>query len=105
MGKSGRYSLQIQDIFKFKDGRTVIVGTVQGDPSYIPPGEVELKADGDLIAVFRIEGEMISFGPAESWAPRLRAVSTDSTRCLDREFLARKRLVLEPLDSVSLAGR
>jgi hypothetical protein len=89
--------MDIKDIFRFKNGRTVIVGIVENGPPYIAPGEVEVRACDEPIARFRIEGEMLS-GMGEFTATSgLRAVSTASTQAFDREFLSRAELILTPV--------
>ena len=95
MTEAKPFTMEVKDIFSFKNGRTVIVGNVENGPSYLPPGEVEVLADGERIALLRIEGEMLSGAGEIPRGAGYRAVSTDATRCFDRDFLKRKRLDLK----------
>ena len=99
MIRSDPYTMRIQDIFKFKDGRVVFVGEVDGDPRYIHPGPCEIRVDGVPCGRIRVEGEMLaSHGPGHPGG-LMRSVSTLSTRIVDREWIALGRWELKSLSN------
>lgn len=74
------WEMQIEEIFKFTDGRTVFVGKVRGQSGFIPPGECELWIGEKLHSKLRIEGEMIAVRSKRS---DLRSVSTHKSLDLE----------------------
>lgn len=87
------FEMLIQDVFRLRDGRVVLVGPVEGHPKYMSSGQYEIWVEGSKRASLRFEGEMISSNPTD---PSKRAISTTATRCLDREDVAKGRWVLKP---------
>jgi hypothetical protein len=79
--------MMIRDIFRFREGRTVLVGSIEDGPGYVPPGVADIYVDGEKRAQIRIEGEMTSCGPLGETAEGLRAISTSDTRCLDHDSI------------------
>ena len=83
--------MQLTDLFRFRDGRTVFCGEVEGAAGYLPHSLAEIVVDGETRSVpFRIEGEMIP-GPSTGAGSGLRAVSTGELRCLLADSLKRGR--------------
>lgn len=72
--RQDRFEMDVVDVFNFEDGRTVFVGTVAVGPAYISACDCELTIAGDVVARFRIEGEMI---PLKRAPNHLRSVSTN----------------------------
>jgi hypothetical protein len=92
--------MKVERVFRFKDGRLVLAGTVEGCPSLIPQCLVELRVDGARrSAPFRIEGEFLHGGPRRSAGGALRAVSTGELKCLERGALPEGRWELRSCPS------
>ena len=83
------FRMQIQDVFRFRDGRTVFVGPTEGGPSYIGAGLAEILHEGELCAVIRIEGESLSVGPTPNSSSH-RSISTAELHALDHESFTAK---------------
>lgn len=54
--------LDVIEVFRFSDGRTVFVGPVHGDLKYIPPCDAELVVNGNVVGTVHLEGEMMPNG-------------------------------------------
>ena len=91
MGSRG--VMQVEDIFHFRDGRTVLVGRVEDGPAFIRRGRFGLWLDGELRGSIDVEGEMLDDGPKPGL---LRSVSTTDGVRLDREEIAGRQLLLKP---------
>jgi hypothetical protein len=92
------YQLLVQDIFRFRDGRAVFAGVVEGDPGYISRGPFEVLIDGEVRCGFEVEAEMLSDRVTKPGEVRLRSVSSTEVKCVDREFLKDHDFVLRPAD-------
>ncbi|MHC4909142.1 MAG: hypothetical protein ACYTF9_05420 [Planctomycetota bacterium] len=69
------FEMQIEDIFKFRDGRTVFVGEIVNGPTHIDSCRCELLHDGSPVTTIMAEGEM----SGENDHPRgYRAVATSA---------------------------
>jgi hypothetical protein len=66
--------MQVEDVFRLGDGRTVLVGSVSGcSDSLVPALRCDLIVGGRMIQTLDLEGEML----AEKRSPSgLRSVST-----------------------------
>jgi hypothetical protein len=80
------FEMQIVEAFRFRDGRTVLVGPVTGDETLIKAGCCTLFAGSTQHAILSLEGEMLPDGLRVRRG--LRAVSTREPLKLDREELA-----------------
>ena len=70
------FEMQVQDIFKFRDGRTVFVGAITKGPTHIDSCKCELLHDGCPVSTIMAEGEMV----ADHDHPRgFRAVATSAS--------------------------
>jgi hypothetical protein len=70
------FHMNVHDVFRFRDGRTVFAGPVdEGEDAILLAGKCDLIFDGKT-AEIRIEPEMISSVPSEARAAGHRAVST-----------------------------
>jgi hypothetical protein len=54
--------LDVVEIFRFADGKTVFVGPLHGDAKYVPPCNAELVVNGHTVGVVHLEGEMMPNG-------------------------------------------
>lgn len=79
------FEMKIIELFRFVDGRTVFVGSIEGDVKFIPPCRCELLVDGVPTAALQIEGEMI---PDRTSPAGYRSVSTRDAVCLERQLLS-----------------
>ena len=52
--------LNVVEIFRVADGKTVFVGPFDGEAKYIAPCEAELVVDGKSIVFLHLEGEMMA---------------------------------------------
>lgn len=96
-----KYTMLVEDIFHFKDGRTILTGVVDDGPPYISRGRFEVWLDGEYCGSLDVEGEMIANQTSPARAKRLRALSMTDKFQLDRESITNKRLVLrfaEPIE-------
>jgi hypothetical protein len=96
-------TIQVEDIFHFKDGRTVFVGEVENGPKFIKKGRFGVWLDGEWRGSIDIEGEMLNGGSKAGRAGPLRSVSTTDKFRLDRESIANRNFVLKP--TAPLDGR
>ena len=71
------FEMKIIELFRFADGRTVLVGPIQGNVKLIRPCRCELLIDGVPRSVIQIEGEMI---PDRTSPEGYRSVSTRDDR-------------------------
>ena len=78
-------TMQLSDMFAFRDGRTVFVGRVEKGPDPIPRCRCRLLVDEVIIAEFEIEGEMIP--ERTSASGQERSVSTLETVDVDRGLI------------------
>jgi hypothetical protein len=67
------FDMRIVEMFRFADGRTVLVGSVTGGPPFIVPCRCTLFVDDTQRAVIRLDGEMF---PDRRHAEGYRSVST-----------------------------
>jgi hypothetical protein len=88
-------------VFHFADGRTVLIGPIDGDVNFIRACKCELLVDGVPTSVIQIEGEMM---PARGLAKGYRSVSTRDAISVDRRALASSACVLRPLSDLRGAG-
>jgi hypothetical protein len=95
------FAMKIAEVFHFADGRSVLVGPIDGDVKFIRPCKCELLIDGVPTAIIQIEGEMM---PDRSSAKGYRSVSTRDAICLDRQVLASSDYVLRPVSDAEGAG-
>jgi hypothetical protein len=95
------FAMRIADVFHFADGRTVLVGLIDGDVKFIRPCKCELLVDGVPTAILEIEGEMM---PERSSTQGYRSVSTRDTISLNRKAVATSDCVLRPLSDGQGAG-
>jgi hypothetical protein len=80
------YEMDVMDRFNFEDGRTVFAGPATGNPRIIPPCDCELFVEGESLATFWIEGEMMV---EKRRAMTSRAVSTsEKLRVMDKPFVS-----------------
>jgi len=89
--------LLVKDIFFFKDGRTVLVGSVEGEAKYIRAGDYELWVNDRQQGRIHLEGEMIG-NPADQSPLDMRSVSTCENTGLTRELVADGSCVLCSVD-------
>ncbi len=101
MGNS--YAMTLRDVFQFRDGRTVLVGEVEGHDGYIPRSRFEVRLHDDLCGLLDVEGEMISHRLVVQGGTRLRSLSNTTTFALNREFLIKGPLILKSTEK--LGGR
>lgn len=67
------FDMRIVDMFRFGDGRTVLIGSVTGGPPFIVPCRCCLLVDDTQRAVIWLEGEMF---PDRRHPEGYRSVST-----------------------------
>jgi hypothetical protein len=94
------FRMRIRDAFSFQDGRTVLVGPVEGAEGYIPATMCEIWVNGQKLATVRIEGEMIPCGSDNGQ----RAVSTHDATGLSRELICRQECTLRSVESPTSQG-
>jgi len=92
----GSCTIQVEDIFHFKDGRTVFVGSVENGPKFFKRGRYGVWLDGEWRGSIDLEGEMLNGGSKVGRSGPLRSVSTTDKFRLDRESIANRSLVLKP---------
>lgn len=90
------FLMRIRDVFRFKDGRTVLVGEVEGEDNLIPTDLCELAVDGEVRGRFRIEGEMIECGAGADGPGRLRSISTRRLGGLESSDLGEREWSIRP---------
>jgi hypothetical protein len=95
------FAMKNADVFPFADGRTVLVGPIDGDVKFIRSCKCELLIDGVPIAIIQIEGEMM---PDRSSAQGYRSVSTRDAISLNRQVLASSDCVLRPVSPNGVGG-
>jgi hypothetical protein len=78
---STTFEMTVMDLFRFGDGRTVLVGPVVGPSDLVRPCDCQLLVEGVLRNVVRIEGEML---PAQKEVGH-RAFSTRDSISLTRD--------------------
>ena len=89
------FEMQIEDIFKFRDGRTVFVGAITHGPTQIESCRCELLHDGSPISTILAEGEMSS----DHEHPRgFRAVATSAAVDVAHTDLTEGEWVLRAVD-------
>ncbi len=79
------FELKMVDLFRFADGRTVLVGPVEGDVKFIRSCKCELLVDGVPKSIIHIEGEMM---PDRASPEGYRSVWTRDAVSLDRKLLS-----------------
>jgi len=91
------FRFEVEDVFRFRDGRTVFVGTLDPDTkTIVGRGPFEVWVDDQKVGIVIIEGQMIHSGPASDQRRRRnRSLSTAEPFRLTRDDLAGKRLVLQ----------
>lgn len=67
------FEMCIVEIFRFGDGRTVLVGDIQGFEGVIRASQCQLFIDATLVEEFEIEGEML---PEKRMPNPQRSIST-----------------------------
>jgi hypothetical protein len=90
------FHMSIEDVFFFRDRRTVFAGRIaEGEVAIIEPGPATILIDGGKFATVQIEREVIA-SRALTW-PRLevRALSTREPTGLSKEMVATKKCTLE----------
>jgi hypothetical protein len=93
-------SIQVKEVFHFKDGRTVFVGVMENGPKFINRGRFGVMLDGELCGFIDIEGEMLTGGSQKDREGGLRSVSTTDAFRLDSETIASRRFVLKPVHAL-----
>ena|SRR5271166_5750510 len=88
------FEMKIVDIFEFSDGRTVIVGPIEGEVRFIRPCMGELMVNGVAQSIIQVEGEMI---PNRVSPEGYRSVSTREAVPLDRQWLSTAECLLRPV--------
>jgi hypothetical protein len=74
------FRMTVREVFRFADGRTVFVGTVdEGEEAILLPGKCELSMDGQTVEI-ELQPEMI--GQVERLDHHIRAVATSDTLSL-----------------------
>jgi hypothetical protein len=86
--------MEISDVFKFGDGRTVFVGDVEGSPGLVERVECELLVDGDVHQPVLIDGEEMP-ERRQNINPRKRAVGTSDDIGITLDFLQAHRCRLQ----------
>jgi hypothetical protein len=87
------FVMRIVHVFHFADGRTVLVGPVDGEVKFIRPCKCELLVNGVPTGLIQIEGEMI---PDRTTPNGYRSVSTRDAISFTPEILASSDCVLQP---------
>lgn len=94
MNRHAAFSLEVQDVFSFADGRTVFVGKLDTDASYVRPARCELIVDDHVLDEFDVEGEMMPT-PRK---PEMRSISTSALLRVDLATLRRPGVFLRSLE-------
>lgn len=90
------FRMSIQDIFFFRDGRTVLAGAIEGGENVIVlPGSATILINGEKLANIHIEPEMIASRALPMEKLALRAVSTTDPTGLTKEMIQTKNCTLE----------
>ncbi len=84
---------EVDDIFHFRDGRTIFAGTT-GRLRFLTPGRVEVVFDGRECGTLLIIGEELPNFAVPPPEPRRRAISTHDPVHLDRAAIEGGRLTL-----------
>ena len=92
----------VDDIFAFRDGRTVFTGTVEDHPEHMTLGLFEMIIDGESSGFLTIEGEMINSGahPGHPTKNIRRSISTMDPFHLDRAEIENRQLVLRRVPQI-----
>lgn len=88
------FRMKIVDVFHFRDGRTVLIGPVEGQQNFLPSCTCELLVNGQLRQVVAVEGEMIS-DPCNELG--YRSVSSMDKLTLEPHEIAGQECVLKAL--------
>ncbi len=89
------FRMEVLDVFRFGEGRTVFVGPVEGE-QHIGPCDCALVVDGAARQEFRLEGEMIT----DTKHPKgYRSISTLTAIDLDTSELKGHRCVVRLLSA------
>lgn len=91
MDRESDFRMQINEMFHFNNGRTVLVGLVETGPTYIPAQPCEILMDGIRRQLIRIEGEMLPSNAGQEE----RSVSTTDKLVIDRSDLKRHAILLQ----------
>ncbi len=97
MSKQENFMLSVKDIFRFKNGQTVLAGPIGAGQNYIGPQTCELLVDGVRRQILRIEGEMIPNVPGRK---NYRSLSLKEPVRLDANELRVHNVVLQSIDRV-----
>ena len=97
MSKQENFALNVKDIFRFKNGQTVLVGLIETGQNYIGPQICELLVDGVRRQILRTEGEMIPNIPERK---NYRSLSSMEPVNLDADELRLHNIVLQSIDVV-----
>ncbi len=90
------FHMQIEDIFFFRDGRTVFAGPIdEGGKAILDPGPATILVDDQELATIHLEGEVIPSRSIVQQPPEVRAVSTRDATGLTKEAVATKKCRLE----------
>jgi hypothetical protein len=84
------FEMEVVEVFHFDDGRTVLVGRIEGD-AYVGPCDGELVVDDAERQRLRIEGEMLTDAKHPDG---YRSISTRSPVELDAAELKARRCVV-----------
>lgn len=90
------FTMRVEDVFRLGDGRTVFVGGVDGERTFIGPCVCRLFVDETMIAEYQIEGEMLveRREGSQPW----RSLSTTAEVELDRAQVLSGRVRLVRLE-------
>src|SRR5438876_613508 len=88
---SSTFHMHVKDLFTFVDGRTVLVGSLEGGENVlIRPGSCDVYINDRKIETIRIEPEMIPQRANPLEFHDLRAVSTLDKTSLTQELISRE---------------
>lgn len=90
------FRMKIQEVFFLQDGRTVLVGPVEGGEHVIlQAGPGRILIEGQRAATVRLEPEMVPNRASTQSRVEVRAISTNDVTGLTRAIVSEKECVLE----------
>lgn len=92
MATREKFALNVKDVFRFKNGQTILVGPIETDQSFIGPQKCELLVDGVHRQILRIEGEMIPNVPDHK---KYRSLSSKEPINLGADELEEHNVILQ----------
>lgn len=95
-GSTVMFKMKIGEVFRFQDGRTVLVGPVEGTLARLPACTCELLVNGAKRQEIRIEGEMMPGSPHDQG---YRSVSSKDAVQLESEEVATAVCVVQSVTS------